>query len=132
MAQGLAGRRAIGLDERLAERGRDHVLLGFRDVGLGVAHPMNPAPLPGRAHDAPDRRLETLVRVGDHQLGAAQATADQALQERGPEGLRLRGPDVQADDLALALDVDRHGDYRGDAGDPPALALLEVGGVQPA
>ncbi len=71
------------------------------------------------------------MRVGDHQLGAAQAAADQALQERRPEGLRLRRPDVQADDLALALGVHRHSDYRRDAGDPPALALLEVGGIQP-
>jgi hypothetical protein len=38
---------------------------------------------------------------------------------------------VQADDLPLALGVYRHGDYRGDRDDAAALALLEVGGVEP-
>ena len=38
---------------------------------------------------------------------------------------------MQAHDLALAVRVDRHGDYGGNAGDAPALALLEVGGIQP-
>jgi hypothetical protein len=38
---------------------------------------------------------------------------------------------VEADNLALALGVDGYGDYRGDADDPPALAHLEVGSVEP-
>ena len=71
------------------------------------------------------------MRVGDHELGAAQATLDQAAQERRPERFRLRWPDVQADNLALALGVHRHGDYGGHAGDAPTFALLEVGGIQP-
>jgi hypothetical protein len=38
---------------------------------------------------------------------------------------------VQADDLPLARGVHRHGDYRRDGHDAAALALLQVGGVQP-
>ncbi len=38
---------------------------------------------------------------------------------------------MQADDLALAIGVDRHSDYRGDGDDAPTLALLEVGGIEP-
>jgi hypothetical protein len=71
------------------------------------------------------------VRVGDDQLGAAQAALDQALQERGPEDLCLRRPDMQAHDLAFALGVHRHGDYHRHRPDLAALALLEVGGIQP-
>jgi hypothetical protein len=33
--------------------------------------------------------------------------------------------------LAAAVAVDRHGDYRGDGDDAPALAHLQVGGVEP-
>ena len=38
---------------------------------------------------------------------------------------------MQADDLALAFGVGGHGDYRRDRDDPAALALLEVGRVEP-
>ncbi len=119
------------MDERLTQRGRDHVLLTLGHVGLRVAHPMNATPLPRRAHDPPDRRLEPLMSIRNDQLGAAQTSANQALEERRPEYLRLRWPDVQADDLALAFGVHRHGDYRGDTGDASSLALLEVGRIEP-
>ncbi len=62
--QRLAGGRAIGLHERLAQGGRHHALLGAADVGLGVAHPMHAAPLPRRTHDPADRGLEALVGIG--------------------------------------------------------------------
>jgi hypothetical protein len=42
------------------------------------------------------------VGVGDHQLHAGKAAADQAAQELPPERLGLGRPDVQADDLPLA------------------------------
>ncbi len=71
------------------------------------------------------------MRVGDHQLGAPQATTDQALKAGRPEGLRFRWPDMQTDDLAFALGVCRHSDYRSHADDAPALALFEIGGVEP-
>ena len=69
--------------------------------------------------------------VRDHQLHALEAALDQAPQERGPEGLGLARAEVQADDLAPPLGVDRHGDYGGDGDDPAAVADLQVGRVQP-
>ncbi len=44
-------------------------------------------------------------------LTSLQAATQQALQERRPEGLRLRWPDMQADDLVLAIGVHRYSDY---------------------
>jgi site-specific DNA recombinase len=92
---------------------------------------VHPAPLPGRVEDTRDGRLEPGVGVGDHQLHAVEAAALQAAQELHPEGLRLGGADGEADDLAPAVGVDRHGDYRGDRDDPAATADLEIGGVEP-
>jgi site-specific DNA recombinase len=89
------------------------------------------APLPGRAHHPPDRALQPLVGIRDHQLDAAQAAPDQGLEKRAPERLGLRRADVQAHHLPLALGVHGHGDYGRHAHDPPALALLEVGRVEP-
>ena len=83
-------------------------------------------------HHAPDRSLEALVRVGDHQLGAAQPALDQAAsgtwprRSRPPRG-RCAAPRFPACPPCW----------------PPrrlwprprlmlsALALLEVGGIQP-
>jgi len=42
MPQGLARSSPVRLDERLTECSRRHALLGFRDGGQGVAHPMHP------------------------------------------------------------------------------------------
>jgi site-specific DNA recombinase len=89
------------------------------------------AALPGGAEDAGDRALQPFMGVGDDQLHAAQAALDQTLEEGGPEGLGLGGADVQTDDLAPPLGVAGHGDYRRDRDHPPALALAQVGGVQP-
>jgi hypothetical protein len=50
--------------------------------------------------------------VRDHQLHPAQATPRQALQKARPKRLGFRGADVQPDDLALAVGVHRHSDYR--------------------
>ena len=38
---------------------------------------------------------------------------------------------MQPDDLALAVSVHCHSDYRCDRDDPAALALLQVGRIQP-
>ena len=38
---------------------------------------------------------------------------------------------MQADDLALAIGVGGHGDYSRHRDDAAALALLEVGGIEP-
>lgn len=87
--------------------------------------------LPRGAQDPADRRLEPLMRVGDHQLHAREAALEQLLEEGGPERLGLARAKVQADNLPSALAVDRDGDYGGDADDPSALSDLQVGSVQP-
>jgi site-specific DNA recombinase len=92
---------------------------------------VDPAALPRGADHPPDRRLEPLVRVGDDQLHTAQAATGHALEERGPERLGLARPDVQPDNLSFALGIHGHGDYGRDRDDAPALALLEVGRIQP-
>src|SRR5438105_13250000 len=92
---------------------------------------MHATALPGGTEDPSDRRFQPLVCIGDDQLHAAQAAAGQAFEEGGPEGLSFARTDVQTDDLSLALGVHRHGDYCGNRNDAAALALLEVGGVQP-
>ena len=92
---------------------------------------MHAAPLPRRAEHAPDGGLEALVGIRDDELHAREPALDQIAQEVGPEDLRLRRADVQADDLAPALGGDGHGDYRGDRDDAAALAHLEVGGIEP-
>ena len=69
--------------------------------------------------------------VGGNQLHALQATAHQSLQEPGPERLGLGWADLEADDLAPAVGVDRHGDYRRNRDDPAARSLLEVSGIEP-
>ena len=129
--EGRVGSFPTGLKEHLAERRGDHALLPLGHVGQRVAQPMDPAALPGGAEHAPDRTLEPLVGVGDHQLDALEATLDQSLQEGRPERLRLGRADVQADDLAPALAVHGDGDYGGDRDDPAALALAQVGGIEP-
>jgi hypothetical protein len=69
--------------------------------------------------------------VGDDQLDASQPASRQALQKARPEGLGLRGADVQPDDLASAVAVGGHSDYCRDRDNAAAFALLQVGGVEP-
>src|SRR5215211_2199200 len=92
---------------------------------------MHATALPGGAEDAPDRRLQPLMGIGDHQLDAREAALGQAPEECAPESLGLGGADVQPDDLAAALGIDGHGDYRRHGDDAPALALVQVGGIEP-
>jgi len=69
--------------------------------------------------------------IGDHQLGAAQATARQRAEKVEPEGLGLRGADRHAEDLAPAVAVDANGAEYGDRDDAPGLTDLQIGGVKP-
>lgn len=50
--------------------------------------------------DPGDRSLEAGMGIADHQPDPAKAADAHGPQELGPEGLRFRGPDAQADDLA--------------------------------
>ncbi len=121
----------VGLKEDLTDCSGNDGILALGHIGQGVAHEVDAAALPGRAHDAGNRRLEPLVGIGDDQLHAGQAAPDEVLEEARPERLGFGRTDVQADDLALALGVDGHSDYRGDTDDPPALAHLEIGSIEP-
>ena len=121
----------IGLEEDLADRGGDDGVLSLRDVRQRVPHEVDAAALPGRADHTGDGSLETFVGVGDDQLHTLQAAAHEVAQEGRPERLGLARTDVQPDDLALALGVDRNSDYCRNADDASALADLEVGGVEP-
>src|ERR1700720_915169 len=131
VAQHLAGLGPIGLQKRLAQRGGNHALLGLGDIGEGIAHPMHAAALPGAAEHPADRRFQPLMGVGDDQLDASQPASRQALQKARPESLGFRRTDMEPDDLASAIGVGGHGDYCRDRDDAAALALLQVGSVEP-
>src|SRR5215472_9882990 len=47
------------------------------------------------------------------------------------QGLSLRRADVQPDNFAPAIAVGRHSDYRGNRDVAAALALLQIGGIEP-
>lgn len=130
-AQRACSAGAVGLKAGLAQRGRGHVLLAVGHMGQDVAHPVRAAALPGGVEGTPDGGLEPLAGTGDDRLHAPQAAAEQTLEEVWPEGGGFRGADMEARDLALAIGVGGHGDYGGDAGGAPALALLETGGIEP-
>jgi hypothetical protein len=71
------------------------------------------------------------MSIGDNQLDAAQPASRQALQKARPERLGFRGADVQPDDFAPAVGVGGHRDYCRDRDDATAIALLQVGGIEP-
>lgn len=50
----LPGSLAIRLVERLSDRGGDHHMLAFLNMGERVPHPVDAASLPGRLEHAPD------------------------------------------------------------------------------
>ena len=131
LAPGLAGMGAIGLIEGLADRGRDDGVLAARDMGQRVAHPVNATPLPCRLEDTGDGSLEAGVGIADHQSDTAKAAGAQRAKELGPERLGLGRADAQTDDFPAPLGVGGHGDYGRDWHDAPALAHLQIGGIQP-
>jgi hypothetical protein len=120
VAPGLGGRGVIGLEEDLPDRGGNDGVLSLRYVGQRVPHEVDPAALPGGVDDAGDGGLEALVSIGDDQLHTLESAANEVAEEGRPERLGLAGADVEADDLALALGIDRDRYYRGDADDPAA------------
>jgi hypothetical protein len=78
-----------------------------------VAQEVNRAALPGAAMQPRDRRLQTLVSVGDDQPHAGQAAGEQRAQKIGPERLGLGLAHVDAEDLGAARLVHAVGDdYR--------------------
>ncbi|SNT37473.1 hypothetical protein SAMN05421763_11284 [[Luteovulum] sphaeroides subsp. megalophilum] len=126
MAPGIASVLAIGLFERLPDRCRDNRMLAFGDMGEGIAHPVNPASLPGSFKDACNSSLQAGMGIADHELHAVKTTGFQRAKEVRPEGLRFGRANPEADDLAAAFRIGGHGDYGRHRDDPSALALLEI------
>jgi len=56
---------------------------------------------------------QPVVSIRDHQVHSLEPALHQALQEACPERLGFGRPNAKADDLAPAVDVRRHRDYRG-------------------
>ena len=127
----LAGGGRSVLGEGGADPGGDDAPLGFAFVGQGVAHEMYAAALPGSAEHLGDRCVQTLVRVGDHQLGAPQAAAGETAQELDPERLGLAVAERHAKYLPSAVGVDAHGDDHRDRDDVVVTPDFHVGGVEP-
>ena len=122
---------AVGLIEGLPDGSGDDSMLTTRDMGQGVAHPVDATALPGCFEDPGDGGFEACMRVADDQSDAPQAANAQGSKELGPECLGLGRADTEADDLTASLGVGGHGDYCGDWYDPSALAHLQIGGVEP-
>src|SRR5947207_13763212 len=104
---------------------------GLGAIGQSIAHPMHAAALPTGAEDPADRRFQPLMGIGDDQLDAAQTPPGQALQKARPERFGLRRTDVQPDDLTPAVTIGCHGNYGSDRDNAAALALPQIGGVEP-
>ena len=75
--------------------------------------------------------LQPLMRVGDHQLGAAQAASGQAAQELDPERFGLAVPRGHAEHLSPAVGVHAHRHDDGHGDDLMVTADFDVGGVEP-
>jgi hypothetical protein len=92
---------------------------------------MDFAALPGGAeHHCADRFAQPEVCVGDHQLGAGEATSAQPAQERDPERAVFGVADLDAEDFTVAAASYAGGHYHRPGHDPPAGSGLDIGGVQ--
>ena len=69
--------------------------------------------------------------VGDHELHAGQAAGHQPAQERQPARPVLPGSDVEAEDLAVPVGVDRGGDQGVHVDHPAVLAHFHGERVDP-
>src|SRR6185369_8350291 len=81
---------------------------------------------PGRAEHTGDRVAQAVMGIRDDQLDARQPAPDQALDEAGPEWLRFRGTDPEADDFAPAVGRNGDSDYCRDRDDTAALAHFQI------
>jgi hypothetical protein len=78
------------------------------------------------------RGCEAFVIVGDDEFDAVQAAICEGSQESLSERLGLRRADGETQDFAASLGVGTGRYYHGDVDDPPTLADLNVGCVDPA
>jgi hypothetical protein len=88
-------------------------------------------PLQGGVEDLRRRRPQALVVVGVDQLDTAQAAVGQRAQKALPERLGFRGAGGDAEHLASAVGVDADSNYRRRRDDPPGLASLHIGRIDP-
>src|SRR5208337_5410787 len=100
MAPGLKRGLRVSLREGLSDRGGDHGVLALGHMRQRIPDPMNSAPLPCRAEHAGDGVAQAVMRVGDHQLDAAQPALDQGLSGKPTRTVPLRDADAEPDNLA--------------------------------
>ncbi len=101
-----------GLSKDRPERSGDDFGLAFRDRGEQVADVVDPAPLPARSLETgPDRLLQTLVSVGDHEADTCEAAFLERAEEGGPERGVFRVTNVNTEDLSAARSGDPGGDH---------------------
>ena len=82
----------------------------------------------------PRRQLSEQLHSGEHDLRRGLQRRGELCPIRGrpePEGLGFRRADAQSDDFPAAFGVGCHGYYGCNRDDPPALTLLELGGIEP-
>ena len=96
-----------------------------------VPQEVHVAALPSRAgEDLPDRLPQTLVIVRDDELDAKQSALVEHQEKIAPARPALAVGDIDPDDLASALAVDRHRDQHRLADDDPGLAYPLVARIQ--
>ena len=91
----------------------------------------NATSLPCRAEHPRDRGTQALVRVGDHQLHAAQTATRESAQELGPERFGLARSDSEPQNLPAPLGVAAHCDDPRGRYDASGAAHLDVGRIEP-
>ena len=124
-------RRMVGLGEGRGDEGRDHPAAVLAGMGERIALEVDAAALPGRGQDSSGGGLDALMRIANHQFHATEAAPDEIAQELGPKGFGFGGTDRHAQHLAPAVGVDAHRERDRHGYDPPALAHLEIGGIDP-
>ena len=96
---------------------------------------MGAAALPlRRPEHRPGRFDQPGMGIGGDQLHPRQAAGSQITEEPEPPLPGLRGAQLQAEDLAVAVVVDAGGDHGGDLDDPAVFTHFEherVGGDKP-
>lgn len=103
----------VRLGEGSGDEGGEHPTAALASMCKSVALEVDAAAPPGGGEHPRSRGLDTLMRVADHQLHAAEATAHEIAEEVGPERLSLRGADRHAQDFPPPVGVHAHGDGDG-------------------
>ena len=127
----LGGMGAVRLLEGLADCCGHDGVLALGDVGQRVAHPVDAAALPSCFEGPSNGGLEACMGIADHQFHPIEPATTKGPQEVRPERLGFRRADAQSDDFPAAFGVGCHGYYGCNRDDPPALTLLELGGIEP-